>query len=76
MFDVMGPTGLLTVPAVGGTPELITELAEGDLDHGHIGQFLPADAWLTYGITYGRWDDASIVFHSLVTGENIRVLEG
>ena len=75
VFDVMGPTGLLRVPASGGTPELITELAEGEVDHGHVGQFLPGGAWLTYGIVYGAWDDASIVLHSLATGENKRVLE-
>ena len=77
VFDVMGPTGLVRVPAAGGTPNLITELAEGEVDHGHVGQFLPGGAWLTYGIVYGAsWDGASIVFHSLATGENNRVLEG
>jgi serine/threonine-protein kinase len=76
VFDVQGPTGLLSVDANGGVPNLVTELADGEPDHGHMGQLLPGGNHVLFGITHGNWDKAQIVALSLEDGETEVLLEG
>ena len=72
----MGATDLLKVSANGGDAQVTTERAEGEIDHGHIGGFLPAGELVTFGVTTASWDDAAILVHSLSDGSIKKIIDG
>ena len=76
VFDVIGPTGLLAISSDGGVPREITKLGEDEVDHGHIGGFLPDSQRVTFGSAVGPWDDGTILAHSLTDGSSTKILEG
>ncbi len=78
VFPLIDVSGLFTVSARGGTPEVLTVLDReaGEISH-RWPQFLPGGKaiLLTVGRS-GNWDEAAIAVHSLETGERRIVIEG
>jgi len=72
------PTGILSVSASGGTPELVIKAQEGEQLDGP--QLLPDGDSVLFSATTGRgatrWDQAQIAVQSLRTGERTIVLKG
>ena len=72
--------GILRVPAIGGTPELVVPADESEWFDGP--QLLPDGETLIFSVASSargvtdRWDDAQIVAASLATGERTVVLAG
>ena len=72
-----GPAGIWRVPAAGGTPERIIEVAEGEVAHGP--QLLPGGEWVlfTFGpVGAALWREAQIVAQSVTTGERVVLIDG
>ena len=75
MIYIGQPEGILSVPATGGTPELIISIEEGTEVYGP--RLLPdGDSLLFTEAPEGEWDDARIVVQSLSTGEKTVLIEG
>ena len=77
-YGLSGATGLFSVSATGGTPQLLVELTEdfGDLDWPQV---LPGGEWLIFSVltsTSPSWNDAQIVAQSLSTGERRVLVDG
>ena len=79
VFGIWGPTGLLRVPAVGGTPERITQLDEDEADHDYVAVGPNSDFFL-FGMlrkdSTGYWDDAQVVIQSITTDQREVLFEG
>ena len=75
VFGIRGATSLWRVSAAGGTPEPLTSPEQESWDHDYP-QFLPGGDAVLFTIQTGAWDEAQIVVHSLMTGEQRVVLEG
>jgi serine/threonine-protein kinase len=72
-------SGLVRVPATGGTPQPLTRLDESADETSHRWpQVLPGGrhALFTVGVEDGTYDEARIDAVSLATGERTRILEG
>ena len=71
-----GPEGIWMVPAVGGTPERMIEVQEGEQAHGP--QMLPGGDWVLFTLRpagANSWNEAQIVVQSLATEERIVLIE-
>ena len=72
-----GAAGIWRIAGTGDTPEVVIEVAEGELAHGP--QMLPGGEWVLFTLrpaATNSWDAAQIVVQSLATGERIVVIEG
>jgi Tol biopolymer transport system component len=71
------PTGIVRVPAAGGTPELVIPARDGETVYGP--QLLPDGDSVLFSVTRGGWNEGQggeIVVQSLRTGERTSVLQG
>jgi Tol biopolymer transport system component len=69
--------GILRVPATGGAPETVIEVAAGEQAHGP--QMLPGGEWVLFTLrppTATGWNDAQIVVQSLTSGEREVLIQG
>ncbi len=80
VFTIEGPTGILRVPATRrGTPERLTQLGEGEVDHSYVTAVGPNSDFILFGIqndATGDWDNAQVVIQSLATGQRKVLFEG
>ncbi|MGD2071455.1 MAG: protein kinase, partial [Gemmatimonadota bacterium] len=77
VFGPSSSSGLLRVDARGGTPQPLTELAEGELSH-RWPQVLPDGGTVLFTVEYrgSTFDDAGIETVSLETGKRRRLVRG
>jgi serine/threonine-protein kinase len=72
-----GPDGIWRVPASGGTPSRVIEVAPGEFAHGpHV---LPDREWILFTLLpagVGSWNRANIVAQSMQTRERVVLIEG
>jgi Tol biopolymer transport system component/predicted Ser/Thr protein kinase len=78
-----GAKGVVQVPALGGQPQTIITLKDGEIAHGP--QMLPGGKAILFTLATGisdvltgveRWNKASIVAQSLTSGERTVLIEG
>ena len=72
-----GPAGVWRVAGSGGTPEVVIEVAEGEMAHGP--QLLPDGEWVLFTLRLAAsapWDESQIVVQSLTTGARNVLIEG
>ncbi len=72
-----GSAGILRVAGTGGTPEVVIEVADGELAHGP--QMLPDGEWVLFTLrpaTSTLWDSSQVVVQSLSTGAREVLIDG
>ena len=71
-----GTGGISRVSENGGEPEIVAAMQDGELAHGP--QLLPGGEWILFTLLSGggQWNDASIVVHSLTTGDRKELVPG
>ena len=71
-----GFEGIWRVPSAGGTPEVVIEVAEGEIAHGP--QLLPGGDWVLFTLSpvgATSWNEAKAVVQSLSSGERAMVVD-